>query len=112
MCSKLSSPHISVMLQEFLEFFSEKSLRVFFDGTIGAGGHAKALLEKHPEIELYIGCDRDATALQIASEQLKPWKEKVILKRGNFAGLDQFLKKLRVQHVDGFFLIWGCHLCN
>lgn len=103
MCSKSSSPHISVMLKEFLEFFSERQIRVFFDGTIGAGGHAKALLEEHPEIEQYIGCDRDSTALQIASEQLKPWKKKVVLERGNFADLDRFLKKQRIQQVDGFF---------
>ncbi len=112
MCSKPSSPHISVMLKEFLDFFAGTKIKVFFDGTLGAGGHAKALLEEHPEIERYIGCDQDTTALQIASEVLKPWKSKVVLHHGNFGDLDQLLKKLRIKMVDGFFLIWGFHLCN
>jgi len=112
MCSNPTSPHISVMLKEFLWFFSENKIKTFFDGTLGAGGHAKALLEQHQEIEQYIGCDQDSTALQIAAEVLKPWKKKVIFERGNFADLDRFLKKLRIKLVDGFFLILESHLCN
>jgi len=112
MCSKVASPHISVMKQECLQFFSECHLTVFFEGTVGAGGHAKMLLEEHPEMERYIGCDQDPGALSIAKEVLKPWAKKVYLEQGNFADLDRMLKKHKVKEVDGFFLIWGCHLCS
>ncbi len=112
MSSKTASSHISVMLKEFLHFFSDKAIEVFFEGTVGAAGHAKALLEKHPEIQSYVGCDRDPTALRIAEEVLAPWKKKVHLHRGSFVDLDQFLKKDHVKEVDGFFLIWGCRLCS
>jgi len=106
------SPHISVMLKEFLHFFQDKALKVFFEGTVGAGGHALALLEAHPEIERYIGCDQDPTALDIAEQVLKPWKNKVHLEKGNFSNLDQYLKKNKVKKADGFFLTWECRLCN
>ena len=99
-----SSEHLSVMKTEFLSFFAEKKLKVFFEGTLGAGGHAKALLEAHPEIELYIGCDQDPEALNIAKEVLKPWKEKVVFVHSNFAKLDEILKKHKIKEVDGFFL--------
>lgn len=112
MSSKAASPHISVMLQECLHYFSEISLRVFFEGTVGAGGHAKAILEAHPEIEHYIGCDQDPQALAIAKGELKPWAKKVSLEHENFGDLDHILKKHKVKTVDGFFLTWGCHLCS
>jgi 16S rRNA (cytosine1402-N4)-methyltransferase len=96
--------HIPVMLEECLTYFEDQSIKVFFDGTLGAGGHAKALLAAHPEIEMYIGCDRDKSALEIARETLKPWEDKVVLVHGNFADLDQHLQELGIEEVDGFFL--------
>ena len=62
--------HKPVMCEEVLSMFHGAKLKVFFDGTTGAGGHAKLLLENHPEIELYIACDRDPSALEIAAQTL------------------------------------------
>lgn len=99
-----ASPHISVMAEEMLEGFSQSRLRTFYEGTVGAGGHARALLEKHPEIEMYIACDRDPAALAIAAHVLAPWKEKVHFVHGNFADCDEHLRFCQLRGVDGFFL--------
>lgn len=96
--------HEPVMVKECLEYFEGSNLKVFFDGTLGAGGHAKAILEAHPEIQLYIGCDRDDSAFEIAKEVLKPWETKVKFVHGNFCDLDSHLKSLGVESVNGFFL--------
>jgi 16S rRNA (cytosine1402-N4)-methyltransferase len=112
MNQKNNRPHISVMEKELLSFFEGKKITTFFEGTLGAGGHAKALLEAHPEIETYIGCDQDPEALEIAKETLKHWKDKVIFARGNFSELEEHLGKRGIKEVDGFFLTWGCHLCS
>lgn len=98
------SEHLPVMTAECLQFFADRKLKVFFDGTLGAGGHANALLNSHPEIEVYIGCDQDPEALEIARQSLEAWKEKVEFVKGNFEDLDQILKKLKIKQVDGFFL--------
>lgn len=95
--------HASVMVTECLAGFKGSELKVFFEGTLGAGGHAAALLEAHPEIKRYIGCDRDPEALEIAGEKLKVWKSIEIVK-GNFADLDTVLQKRGIKEVDGFFL--------
>lgn len=92
------------MVKECLEHFSGTDLKVFFDGTLGAGGHAKALLEVHPEIETYVGCDKDPEGLEIAKRNLGLWKDKVEFVKGNFADLDQILRKKGIKKVDGFFL--------
>lgn len=101
----MTTPHVSVMVNEMLEYFSDVSMKVFFDGTLGAGGHAKAILESHPEIEMFIGCDRDPRALAIARANLAAWENKIEFVHGNFLDLDQMIASIGVEKVDGFFLI-------
>jgi 16S rRNA (cytosine1402-N4)-methyltransferase len=72
---KPSFPHRPVLLSEIIEAFENSHLKVFVDGTLGAGGHAEALLERHPEIDLYLGIDQDPGALILAAERLHPWKQ-------------------------------------
>jgi 16S rRNA (cytosine1402-N4)-methyltransferase len=105
-------PHIPIMVGEMLNFFKDVKIRTFFDGTLGAGGHAKAILEAHPEIEKYIGCDKDPEAWAIARNNLAPWAKKVEFVQGDFGRLDEYLKERKIDEVDGFFLTSGCHLCN
>ena len=93
--------HVPVMLNEVLSAFDGVELRVFFDGTVGAGGHAKAILQAHPEIETYIACDKDPSALALAAEALAPFKEKVKFVHSDYVNLEQFVPN----EVDGFFLI-------
>jgi 16S rRNA (cytosine1402-N4)-methyltransferase len=95
--------HIPVLMREVLDVFAEKEIRVFFDGTLGAGGHAKAILEAHPEIERYIGCDRDPKAHELATEVLKPWREKVEFVRGSYA---EQVKEVE-GCIDGFLIDIG-----
>lgn len=112
MAVKSERPHTPVMLQETLSFFKGKELKAFFEGTVGAGGHARAILEEHPEIERYFACDRDRDALEIAKETLSPWKGKVEFIHGNFSHLDHYLGERGIKAVDGFFLIWGSRRCK
>ena len=104
--------HIPVMLQESLEIFSGQKLSSFFDGTLGAGGFAKALLEDHPEIETYYGCDQDESALELSQENLKGFEGKVEFIHANFSRVREVLDERGVTQVDGFFLIWEYHQCS
>ncbi len=104
--------HVPVLEKEMLSFFSDMKIGVFFEGTVGAGGHAHAILDAHPEIVKYIGCDVDPEALAIAGEYLKPWEKKIEFIHGNFSNLDQYLKERKIKKVNGFFLTSECHRCN
>lgn len=99
--------HVPVMLEECLEAFRGERLTTFFDGTLGAGGHAGALLEEHPEIEMYIGCDRDPVAIEIATESLEKYQSKLKIVRANHVDIDQILRELGVQELDGCLLDLG-----
>ncbi len=96
--------HIPVLLRQVIGAFANCQLHTFLDGTIGAGGHAAALLEAYPEIIHYVGLDQDPAALLMASQNLEPWKQKITLKRNNFADLDEALGNAK---VDGILLDIG-----
>lgn len=99
--------HIPVLLEEVLQAFEGKSLKVFFEGTVGAGNHAKAILEAHPEIEKYLACDRDASALEIAKKNLQPWWEKVEWIHGPFGQAARYLEERKIPSIDAFFIDIG-----
>lgn len=84
-------PHQSVLLQEVIEAFQDTPLKVYLDGTLGAGGHAEAILKAHSEIETFIGLDQDTSALALAKKRLDPWEHKLQLIHTNFSELRKAL---------------------
>ncbi|KAL6768689.1 CMAL1 [Auxenochlorella protothecoides x Auxenochlorella symbiontica] len=64
-------PHIPVLLEEVLGVFKGAHIPSFFDGTLGAGGHAAAVLESHPELRVLLATDLDAAAHAIAAARLR-----------------------------------------
>jgi 16S rRNA (cytosine1402-N4)-methyltransferase len=103
----MSYPHISVLLNEILGFFEDKSIRYFVDGTLGSAGHAEAMLKAHPEIERFIGIDQDDLSFEIAKKRLEPWINKVSFIKGNFEDLDRHLKELKIDKIDGMLFDLG-----
>lgn len=103
----MSIPHLSVLCQEVLHAFSPLSLTTVIDGTLGAGGHAHALLEAHPEIICYLGIDQDPHALALASKRLAPWQSKVCLKKGNFSEFDRLLQEEALPRPNAILLDLG-----
>ena len=77
--------HIPVLAEEILSFFKDRSISFFLDGTIGAGGHARLILQEHPEIIEYTALDQDSTALKLASSTLEPFKKRVLFYHTNFS---------------------------
>ncbi|MBN1915067.1 MAG: 16S rRNA (cytosine(1402)-N(4))-methyltransferase RsmH [Parachlamydiales bacterium] len=99
--------HVPVLKNEILQHLKKKVIHIVFDGTVGAGGHAAAILSEHPEIERYIGCDQDPGALEIAQKSLALWKDKVELVYGNFSHVDHFLKERNIGCLDVFLIDVG-----
>lgn len=66
-----TASHIPVMLGEVMDVFSaSKPLRRFVDCTVGAAGHSSAIIEGHPEMEVYVGLDVDPVALEKARARI------------------------------------------
>lgn len=78
-------PHIPVLLDAVLS-----ALRVhdhptgrFVDGTLGAGGHAAAVLETAPDARL-LGLDRDPAALALAEQRLAPFGDRATIRHASY----------------------------
>lgn len=101
------NPHQSVLLEEVLNGFQGVQLKVFYEATLGAGGHAAEILQAHPENDYYIGCDRDPDALDIAQKRLLPKGRRIDFVHGDFAKLDEHLRERDVSKIDGIFFDLG-----
>lgn len=82
-------------------------IHTFVDLTVGAGGHAHHLLKSMPSIRRYIGVDRDAEALSVASERLHEFGDRVSLLHGNFSNIGSLLDKQCITMIDGAILDAG-----
>lgn len=101
----MNESHIPVLVNEWLEFLPV--VEIYVDGTLGAGGHALSVLQKHPEIKRFIGIDQDLEALKIAGNTLEEWAEKITFLHGNFSQLKVLLDSCGVDKVDGILLDLG-----
>lgn len=77
--------HIPVLLSEVIEALGVKSGGRWVDSTLGAGGHAAAILEAgFPDGQL-LGIDADPEAVRAARMTLEPYGRRALLVEGNFA---------------------------
>ena len=75
------------------------------DATLGAGGHAVALLEAG--VGHVIGMDRDPEALAVAGERLAGYGDRARLLEGRFGELEEVVRTAGVEHADGILLDLG-----
>lgn len=81
--------HRPVMVDEVVATLGPVPAGVVVDATLGAGGHARALLDAHPHLRL-LGIDRDETALAAAAENLAEFGERVVaLEHARFDRINQ-----------------------
>ena len=67
--------HTPVLLDEVVGIFASQQLATLVDATLGAGGHAAALLAAHPELRWLVGVDVDPSVLAIARGRLSKAKD-------------------------------------
>jgi 16S rRNA (cytosine1402-N4)-methyltransferase len=101
-----SSPmHVSVLLDEVIEWLQPRPGGTIVDGTLGGGGHARALAERVGPGGLVIALDRDPAALDRAQGRLAGLP--VRLAQANFCDLPEVLGQWSIREVDGVVLDLG-----
>jgi 16S rRNA (cytosine1402-N4)-methyltransferase len=101
-----SSFHRPVLLAEVTALLEPRDGGVYFDGTLGGGGHAAAILgASGPTGRLY-GTDRDPEALEAASVRLADYGARFHAELAGFDELDR-LAALEGVRFDGAVLDLG-----
>ncbi|MBE5666691.1 16S rRNA (cytosine(1402)-N(4))-methyltransferase RsmH [Staphylococcus sp. SS87] len=99
--------HISVMLNETIDYLNVKENGVYIDCTLGGAGHALYLLNQLNDEGRLIAIDQDQTAIDNAKEVLKDHLHKVTFVHSNFRELTNILNDLNIEKVDGIYYDLG-----
>jgi 16S rRNA (cytosine1402-N4)-methyltransferase len=108
----MSSPpprHVPVLLERVVDLLSPALTAgpaVVVDATVGLGGHAAALLERHPGLRL-VGLDRDRQALAQSADRLSAHAGRVDLVATSYDHLTAVLRGLGLDRVDGVLFDLG-----
>ena len=106
---RTDAPHVPVLLDAVLNALRVESLPAgwFVDGTLGAGGHAAALMTAAPDARL-LGFDRDPVALALAQERLAPFGARATLRPASYTEMATLVPEWTGgTGVDGILLDLG-----
>ncbi|ANP38378.1 16S rRNA methyltransferase [Phaeobacter gallaeciensis] len=94
-----SGPHIPVLLRPLLKAVAPVTGR-WLDGTFGAGGYTRALLEAGAD--QVIAVDRDPLAFEMAKSWAGGYGDRLVQQQGVFSRMDEY-----AQDLDGVVLDLG-----
>ena len=98
--------HIPVLLEECIDGLKIKADGLYVDGTLGRGGHTRAIAKRLRTGRL-VAIDRDEEALEEAAESLSEYRDRVTLVQGNFGDINEILDANDIQKVDGMLFDLG-----
>lgn len=99
--------HRSVLVKEVIEALGVKPGGIYIDGTVGSGGHARAILDATGDAGFVLGMDRDREAIGRAGKALEEFGNRLRLCHGNFADLGRLAGEAGIGAVDGILLDLG-----
>jgi 16S rRNA (cytosine1402-N4)-methyltransferase len=99
--------HTPVLYKEIIHALQPKSPGRYVDGTLGAGGHARGILEACSPDGQLLGFDLDPQALALARETLAPYEPRVRLVQASYTTLPDVLREIDWDAIDGMVLDLG-----
>lgn len=102
-----SPTHIPVLLEETIEALAILPGGRYIDCTLGAGGHANAILERSLPGGQLLGIDADPEAIAVARARLEAHKNATLLIKDNFSNLRAIAKRCDFFPVHGILFDLG-----
>jgi 16S rRNA (cytosine1402-N4)-methyltransferase len=99
--------HIPVLYKEIIHALQPQRGGHYVDGTLGAGGHARGILEACMPDGLLLGLDVDPQALALSRETLAPYEGRIHLVQASYTTVAKQLAILGWDAVDGIVLDLG-----
>lgn len=104
--SEAENVHLSVLLNETLEFLQPERGGLYVDATLGIGGHSEKILETSAET-MVIGIDQDGEALNLAKQRLSGFNSRIIFFQANFSEIREVVNEARKGDPDGILADLG-----
>src|SRR5689334_10986448 len=101
------SPHQPVLYKEIIHALQPHAGGRYVDGTLGAGGHARGIMEVSAPDGRLLGLDVDPQALALARKNLAPYEGRIHLAQASYTSLATQLAQLHWDTVDGILLDLG-----
>lgn len=98
--------HVPVLLRDVLEALAVTSGGAYCDGTFGAGGYTRAILDAAPGVRV-VAIDRDPTAIAAGAALVAEAGGRLALVQGRFGDLDAIAADAGVPSLDGVVLDIG-----
>ena len=95
------------MLEECMKGLSLKDGGIYFDGTVGGGGHSYEILKRSSPNGKLIATDLDDDAIAAATERLKQFKGRFEIYKSDYKQYEIVLKEAGVDVLDGVILDFG-----
>jgi 16S rRNA (cytosine1402-N4)-methyltransferase len=99
--------HKPVLYKEIIHALQPQRGGRYVDGTLGAGGHARGILEACSPDGQLLGLDVDPQALALSRENLAPYEERTHLVQASYITITQQLAALQWDFIDGIVLDLG-----
>ena len=99
--------HVSVMFEECMQALNIKNGGIYFDGTLGGGGHSHGILQRSAPNGKLIATDLDDYAIMRASDRLKEFDGRFTLVKDNFKNFTTIKENLGIEALDGILLDLG-----
>jgi len=99
--------HTPVLLGETIEALNVQPGGRYIDATLGAGGHAAAILENSSPGGQLLGIDADPRAIEMAAARLEAYRDSILLVNDNFSNLREICLKYDFLPVHGILFDLG-----
>ena len=99
--------HKPVLLEECMQGLLLKAGGVWFDGTVGGGGHSYEILKRTSPSGQLIATDFDDSAIAAASARLSEFSGRFRIYKNNYKNYAAVLEEAGVAELDGVLLDFG-----
>ncbi|MCL2860982.1 MAG: 16S rRNA (cytosine(1402)-N(4))-methyltransferase RsmH [Firmicutes bacterium] len=96
--------HVPILKDTIMSFLSPVSSKIYFDGTLGGGGHSHEILKQGANL---IATDLDTNAIKHSEKLFSNYQGKFTLVHDNFKNIINILDELKVNKIDGALVDLG-----
>lgn len=103
----LEFSHKPVMLEECMEGLALYDGGVWYDATVGGGGHSYEILKRTANKGRLIATDLDDEAIVAANKRLGEFNGRFTIYKSNYKNFEQVFKEAKIGEIDGALLDFG-----